>query len=171
MNTNSQQIMSDTQNALQAAQTAFQTLATALTNALAQVKDMAEELIQVHAVNQRLEQENKAQSERIGELENSNWEANRAKRNAEYERDNLSREVETLKAQLAESKAEAVKLREVILNVATVTDPIINPRTPAPQGERETYMAPQTHAIGGTSGAIPDHYVASTPLPETPVNI
>jgi len=159
MNTNSQQVMQDTQNALSAAQQAFQTLAEALTNALAQVRAMSEELIQVHAVNQRLEQENKTQAERIKSLEDQVWNGNRANRDLGYERDNLTAKVASLEASLAESKAEGIKLREVILNVATATDSIINPR---PKEEARPTSPPSimgqgTASYTGGQGGVTGH--------------
>ena len=125
-------IRDDVTNALNAAQAAIAELSRVLSQALAQVNDISEENQRLHAANQSLTDQNGALRDQVSSAQSELWQTKRERDDITRDRDSAKAELETLRKQLEEAKAEAVKLREVILNVAAATDAIVNPR-PVPE--------------------------------------
>lgn len=96
----------------------------------AAVHDLKDRDEQIRTQQERisvLEEDNRRLQERLAQSEEQGWQFRRDARNAKDEAEAVNTQLAATAKQLAESKAEGVKLREIILNVATSVDSIINP--------------------------------------------
>lgn len=98
-----------------------------------------------------LEEDNRRLQERLAQTENDLWAARREARMAKDEAETVNTQLAVTAKQLAEAKTEGVKLREIILNVATSVDSIINPQAKAPEVApvNPTYSIPAAAATAG----------------------
>lgn len=108
--------------------TALQDMGRVLEAAVHDLKDRDEQIrVQQERISS-LEEDNKRLQERLAQAENDLWAARREVREATAARDTVVSSNDSLTRQLAEAKEEGVKLREIILTVATSVDSVINPK-------------------------------------------
>lgn len=119
------------------------------------LRDKDEELRVVHDQNERLEQDNRRLQERLAQTENDLWQSRREAREAKGEMDTAQAQAKALETKLSALETEAKGLREIVLNVAALADPIINPR-PLPSAAGSS---------GGVASGIGDGQEAK-PVPE-----
>lgn len=127
---------------LDRAQKSFEELSSTLRQVVGQMKDMAEENQRLHDANQRLTEENNKQREGVSSLSNELWEARREAREAKQSDELGKGTIFGLENALKAAQDECVKLREIILNVASLADPVVNPKAPEVAKAPESYNPP-----------------------------
>lgn len=127
---------------------AFDNVAKRLQDALMTIAEKDEQLARVHDTNQRLEEDTKRLADRVNSLENELWQVRRAKDEAERETARLVSENERLTKDAEAKNEEIRKLRDVILNVATAVDNVVNPPKVVPPTELPPVERVYPQAVG-----------------------
>lgn len=131
-------------NSFRVLQQAMADFARVIESAVHDLRDKDQEISTIREQNESLTKDRASLSERLAQAENDLWQARREAREANAARDVAQGKADQLERELSEAKADAVKLREVILNVAAAADSIINP--PAKQPEPPKPVEAQTPA-------------------------
>lgn len=127
----------------------------------AAVHDLKDRDEQIRVQQERissLEEDNKRLQERLAASEEQVWQSRREARQATDMARDANNVIETMTSQLNESKAEGVKLREIILTVATSVDSVINPKPAVlPMTTEEAKPDPKDERSYSMEGYRPAH--------------
>lgn len=116
----------------------------------------------------RLKNDNAKQSEVIADYTKALYDRNEELTELRPFRDaktSLERDLSERDATIAELRAEIGKLHEVILNVATSVDVVVNPRKPTTYGEFPKEDRPQAPAYDPGVAGSPHEYAYGNPQP------
>lgn len=137
---------------------ALERMGVVLEAAVYDLKDRDEQIrVQQERISS-LEEDNKRLQERLAASEEQVWQSRREAREAIAAKDAATSSVESLSKALDESKAEGVKLREIILTVATSVDSVINPKPAVlPMTTEEAKPDPKDERSYSMEGYRPAH--------------